>query len=79
MSLQFISDNHGNKVSVVIPIQDWNKLKKQYKVLEKLETDDNETTKESIISDLKEAVDQLSLARQGKLKLKSARDLYNEL
>lgn len=79
MSLQFISDNHGNKVSVVIPIKDWDKLKKQFKVLEKLETDENETTKESIINDLKEAVDQLSLVRQRKLKLKSARDLYNEL
>ena len=32
-----------------------------------------------IIEEIKEAVDNLALAKKGKLKLKSARDLYNEL
>jgi hypothetical protein len=32
-----------------------------------------------LMSDIKEAVDNLTLARKGKLKLKSARELYNEL
>jgi len=32
-----------------------------------------------LIEEIKEAVDNLELARKGKLKLKSARDLYNEL
>ncbi len=32
-----------------------------------------------LIEEIKEAVENLTLARQGKLKLKSARDLYNEL
>jgi hypothetical protein len=32
-----------------------------------------------LIEEIKEAVDNLNLARKGKLKLKSARDLYNEL
>lgn len=32
-----------------------------------------------LIEEIKEAVDSLALAKQGKLKLKSARDLYNEL
>ena len=35
--------------------------------------------KATLMEEIKEAVDNLSLARQGKLKLKSARDLYNEL
>lgn len=32
-----------------------------------------------LIEEIKEAVDSLKLARQGKLKLKTARALYNEL
>jgi hypothetical protein len=32
-----------------------------------------------LMEEIKEAVDNLALARKGKLKLKSARDLYNEL
>ena len=32
-----------------------------------------------LIEEIKEAVDNLALAKKGKIKLKSARDLYNEL
>ncbi|MBL0025639.1 MAG: hypothetical protein WBP08_02990 [Saprospiraceae bacterium] len=32
-----------------------------------------------LIEEIKEAVDNLALARKGKLKLQSARELYNEL
>jgi penicillin-binding protein-related factor A (putative recombinase) len=32
-----------------------------------------------LIEEVKEAVDNLNLAKQGKLKLKTARELYNEL
>ena len=32
-----------------------------------------------LMEEIKEAMDNLGLARQGKLKLKSARDLYNKL
>ena len=32
-----------------------------------------------LMDEIKEAVDNLKLARQGKLKLKTARELYNEL
>lgn len=32
-----------------------------------------------LIEEIKEAVENLALVKQGKLKLKSARDLYNEL
>jgi len=32
-----------------------------------------------LLGEIKEAVDNLKLAKQGKIKLKTARDLYNEL
>jgi len=35
--------------------------------------------KAQLMEEIKEAVENLGLARQGKIKLKSARDLYNEL
>ena len=34
MNLQYISDQNGNPVSVVIPIHDWEDLKKKYKDIE---------------------------------------------
>ena len=37
------------------------------------------TKKEKFLSELKEAVDQVNLAKQGKIKLKSADQLLNEL
>lgn len=35
--------------------------------------------KELLVEEIKEAVRNVNLAKKGKLKLKSARDLYNEL
>ena len=43
----------------------------------KIKTINNE--KALLIEEIKEAVENLTLARKGKLKLKSARELYNEL
>ena len=43
----------------------------------KTQTISNE--KALLMEEIKEAVENLTLVRQGKLKLKSARDLYNEL
>lgn len=36
-------------------------------------------SKEQILTDLKEAVKEVNLAKQGKIKLKSAKELLNEL
>ena len=34
MNLQYISDQNGNTVSVIIPINDWEILKQKYKGIE---------------------------------------------
>ena len=39
----------------------------------------SKTSKQEILKGLKEAVDQVNLAKQGKIKLKSAEELLNEL
>ncbi|MEY4875280.1 MAG: hypothetical protein RL708_429 [Bacteroidota bacterium] len=77
MSLQIIQGNNGKAAGVFIPINDWNALKKQYKQLAILE--DVEPSKEQILAELKEAVIELKLIHQGKLKARSAKLLLDEL
>lgn len=77
MRLQIIQDTRGKATGVFIPMSDWKELKKQHKGLEMLEYE--EPTKEQILQELKEAVIQLGLIEQGKLKARPANELLNEL
>lgn len=77
MRLQVIQDSKGKATGVYIPINEWNELKKQYRDLEALEYE--EPTKEQILQELKEAVQELKLVEQGKLKARPAKELLNEL
>lgn len=77
MRLQIIQDSKGEATGVYIPINEWKELKKQYKDLEALEYE--EPTKEQILQELKEAVNQLKLVEQGKLKARLAKELLDEL
>ena len=77
MKLQVIQDSKGKATGVFIPINDWKVLKKQYKQLENLEN--VEPSKMEILQELKEAVKELQLIEQGKLKARPAKDLLNEL
>ena len=77
MKLQIIQDSKGKATGVYIPIEEWNALKEQYKELEALEYE--EPTKEQILQELKEAVIELKLVEQGKLKARPAKELLDEL
>ncbi len=77
MRLQVIQDSDGNATGVFIPINDWKALKKLYKELEVLEYE--APTKDQILFELKEAVQELKLVEQGKLKARPAQDLLDEL
>jgi hypothetical protein len=77
MRLQIIQDSNGKATGVYIPISEWRELKKQYKDLEALEYE--EPTKEQILRELKEAVNELKLVEQGKLKARPAKELLDEL
>lgn len=72
-----IQDDKGKATGVFIPIRKWRQLKKQYSDLETLEYE--EPTKEQILLELKEAVQELSLIQKGKLKARPAKELLNEL
>jgi len=77
MKLQVIQDGRGNAAGVFIPINEWKELKKRYKGLEALET--LEPSKEQILQELKDAVIELKLIEQGKLKARPAQALLEEL
>lgn len=77
MKLQVIQDSNGNPTGVYIPIKEWKKLKKQFKDLEALEYE--EPSKEQILLEIKEAVNELKLIEQGKLKARPAKELLDEL
>jgi len=77
MNLQYISDNRGKTTGVFIPIQEWEGLKSKFKGLEEEEL--GEQSKEEILSGLKQAVEEMNLVKQGKLKARDAKDLLNKL
>lgn len=77
MNLQIIHDSKGNPTGVFIPMPDWKKLKKQYSELEKLEHES--PTKDQLLADLKEAVQELKAVEQGTQKPRPLVDLLNEL
>ncbi|MEH6309206.1 hypothetical protein RYH73_26375 [Olivibacter sp. CPCC 100613] len=77
MRLQIIQDSKGKATGVYIPINEWKELKKRYTDLEELEYE--EPTKEQILRELKEAVQELKLVEQGKLKARPLQELLNEL
>ena len=77
MNLQYISDSKGQTTGVFIPIQEWEGLKSKFKGLEEEELD--EQSKEEILLGLKQAVEEMNLVKQGKLKARDAKDLLNEL
>ena len=77
MVLQIIKDSKGKDAGVFIPINYWKKLKKEYSNLGSLEFE--EPSKTQLLQELKEAVAELKLIEQGKLKARPAKQFLNEL
>lgn len=77
MNLQYISDNRGKTTGIFIPIQEWEVLKSKFKGLEDVEL--GEQSKTEILQGLQQAVEEMNLVKQGKLKARDAKDLLNEL
>jgi hypothetical protein len=75
--VHIIEDDKGKATGVFIPIKEWRLLKKQYKELNTL--DFGKPVKASIIMELKQAIKELKLIEQGKLKPRPAKLLLDEL
>jgi len=78
MTLQYTYDNKGRAVGVFIPIGEWKKITKKYKVPDTI-ADDLPPTKQEILKSIKDGIEQAKLHQQGKIKLKTAQQLLNEL
>jgi len=78
MTPQYTYDNKGRTVGVFIPIGQWKKITKKYKELETVE-EDLPPTKEEILKSIKDGIHQAKLYQQGKIKLKTAQQLLDEL
>lgn len=77
VKLQIIQDHKGKTTGVYIPISEWNALKKQFKELASLEL--ATPSSQQTLQELKEAVNQLHLVEQGKLKARPVQELLDEL
>ena len=73
MRLQYITDNKGRKSALQMSLKDWHEIPKKLKELETLRN------KKAFLVEVKEAVAEVKLAKQGKIKLQSAKDFIDEL
>ena len=77
MNLQIIHDSKGNPTGVFIPMSDWKKLKTQYVELEEIEYE--VSTEEQLLTELKEAIQELKAIEQGKKQSRPLADLLSKL
>ncbi len=79
-SFQYITDKKGRKKAVIIPIKEWEMYKKVLNLEEEGEEDNTPVfTKAEVLSNLKEAVEEVKLYRQGKIQLQTAEEFLEEL
>lgn len=71
MSLQYISDHQGEVTGVFIPIQEWDKIKTKLNI----KTDPKEIYRQ----ELREAVEQMKLIKNGEMAKPKLEDFLNEI
>ena len=76
MNVQYLSDRKGRRTGVYIPIKEWEKMKKRYDL--PIEEDEPALTKAGLIADVKEALEEVKLYKQGKVQLQTLDDFLNE-
>lgn len=73
MNVQYITDTKGRKKAIQLPIEDWEQIQNDLKELETLRD------KRAFMYDLMGSIEEVKLAKEGKIKLQSAKDFLNEL
>ncbi|MFW5656181.1 MAG: hypothetical protein ACOC0C_01085 [Bacteroidota bacterium] len=73
MNVQYITDDHGHKSAVKLPISDWKQIQKDLEELERLRN------KKLFLSELAEAVEEMKQIKEGKTQARNAEDFLNEL
>jgi hypothetical protein len=79
MTLQYTYDNKGRALGVFIPISEWKKITKKYKDLNTPEVEDEPPARQEILQSIKDGIHQVKMHQEGKIKLKTAQQLLDEL
>ncbi|UPY77263.1 hypothetical protein FH581_000135 [Leptospira weilii] len=77
--LRFITDHKGKKLSVILPIKEFKTLLKELENAHRSRAKEKEPTKKEILAGITQGMKEAQLHRQGKLKLKSTKELLDEL
>ena len=67
--IQYCTDSKGNKIAVIIPVEDWENLNARYKLLQ---------DKVRIFTGIQEAVKEVKKARRNGMKLQTLTEFINE-
>jgi len=73
MNLQYITDEKGQKSAVQLPLKEWERIQKDLDELQRLKN------KKQFFIELSEAIEELNLIREGKIKARDAEEFFNEL
>ena len=69
LQLKYITDQNGQQTSVVIPLKNWVKFKKEHEKLE---------NKIKVLNGIADALDEVEEIKKGKKKGKTLREFLNE-
>lgn len=76
MELKYITDESGKPIEVIVPIAEWEKIKKKKSPGK---ATGRKNTKSGLLGEIREAVTNLNLVKKGKLKAKPLKELLDEL
>ncbi len=73
MKVQYLTDEEGKKNAVLLPIEEWQEIKRSLRELERLRN------KKILLTEVAEAVEEMKEVLRGEKKARNAEDLLNEL
>ena len=73
MNIQYITNIHGQKNAVQLPLKDWQQIQKDLEELKRLRS------KKLFLTELAEAVEEMKQIREGKTEARNAEEFLNEL
>lgn len=79
MNIQYLINNKGKTIAVMLPIKEWQTIQKQLNNALDEEEEYKEPTKEEILENIRQGLKEVKLIEEGKLKSRPAKDFINEL
>ena len=73
MNIQYITNTHGQKSAVQLPVKDWEQIQKDLDELKRLRS------KKLFLTELAEAVEEMKQIREGKKQARNTEEFFNEL